>query len=93
MCENTEKRVEIDLNGVQNAREFHEILKEKLGGFPDCYGYNWDAFWDVITGMIELPELLVIFGWKHINEILPEDARIFRSCLRMANARVIYKDT
>jgi len=55
--ENNERKetVEINLNSVQNSEELHDLLKKKLD-FPDFYGMNWNAFWDAITGLVELPD-------------------------------------
>lgn len=38
----------IDLKEVNTVQELHDLLSTKLG-FPDYYGNNWDAFWDMIT--------------------------------------------
>ncbi|GFZ92697.1 ribonuclease inhibitor [Paenibacillus marchantiophytorum] len=72
--------VEINLSEVQTRIELHMILKEKLG-FPSFYGMNWDAFWDSITGLVEMPHVLKIIGWSNIHEVLPSDAKIMEECL------------
>ena len=69
--------VEIDLNSVQNSEELHDLLKKKLD-FPDFYGMNWNAFWDAITGLVELPEKLILIGWNDMIKKLPEDAKIMK---------------
>ena len=77
--ENNERKgiVEIDLNSVQNSEELHDLLKKKLG-FPDFYGMDWNAFWDAITGLVELPEKLICIGWNDMIKKLPEDAKIMK---------------
>lgn len=72
--------VEINLSEVQTSIEVHKILKEKLG-FPSYYGMNWDAFWDSITGLVEIPHDLKIIGWSNILKVLPRDAKIVEECL------------
>ena len=73
--------VKIDLSSIQTSEELHCLLKEKLG-FPDFYGMNWNAFWDTITGMIELPKRLLFTGWNGFSEKLPEDAKILKYYLK-----------
>ncbi|MFK1128324.1 barstar family protein [Pseudomonas aeruginosa] len=53
--------VTIDLGGVQGKEELHECLAQALE-FPDWYGRNWDAFWDSITGLVDMPEVLEFQG-------------------------------
>lgn len=67
--------VVINVNNIINARELHELLKSNLD-FPDFYGMNWDAFWDAITGLVELPNSITFEGWKHLKKLLPKDTQI-----------------
>lgn len=72
--------VQIDLNGVMNAKELHSTLSDALG-FPGWYGCNWDAFWDAITGLVEMPVHLRISGWDVLCRRLPKDAELMQRCL------------
>ena len=72
--------VEMDLRFVQTAEQLHELLSDALG-FPQWYGMNWDAFWDAITGLVEMPKKLRLVGWRGLTERLPRDAEIMRTCL------------
>lgn len=72
--------VNIDLSGVSSSEELHCVLKDALG-FPGWYGCNWDAFWDAITDLVEMPEHLKISGWNMLSKRLPEDARLMHECL------------
>ena len=38
----------VDLRGIREKAELHELLKRKLR-FPDYYGNNLDALYDVMT--------------------------------------------
>lgn len=49
--------------------------------FPSWYGCNWNAFWDAITGLVEMPETLVLTGWNAFALRLPEDAKLMNECL------------
>lgn len=64
------KRINIDFNGVKYIGEVHLILKENLK-FPEWYGENLDALWDLLTGYID-PCIVDFKGFeKSDNEIKP----------------------
>ncbi|MCP3751515.1 barstar family protein [Pseudomonas sp. SBB6] len=72
--------VGIDLGKVTSAKELHCLLRDALG-FPDWYGCNWDAFWDAITGLVQMPRQLQISGWDAFSSRLPRDAELLQKCL------------
>lgn len=76
--------IQLDVSNIYTSNELQNYLKNKLE-FPDFYGMNWDAFWDTITGLIELPEAVVIVGWIDLVNNLPSDANIFRGLLDRYN--------
>jgi RNAse (barnase) inhibitor barstar len=78
--------IEIDVSNVENMRELHELLKDKLE-FPSFYGMNWDAFWDAITGLVEMPETLIFEGWKNLKERMPQDSKIMVELLESFNEK------
>ena len=41
------KTVTLDLTGCKSLGELHLRIK-KAFDFPDFYGQNWDAFWDLL---------------------------------------------
>jgi len=71
----------IDLREVNTKQELHNLLSSKFG-FPDWYGNNWDAFWEMITDTktVTMPNRLILFGFKEFSEKLPKDAKIFQKC-------------
>ena len=71
----------IDLREVNTKQEFHNLLSSQLR-FPDWYGNNWDAFWDMITDteIVTMPKRLTLLGFKELSEKLPKDAKIFQEC-------------
>jgi len=71
------KIIEIDLTSIKTSNELHELLKRKLD-FPEFYGMNWNAFWDAITSLVELPEKLVLIGWNEMEKKISEDAKIMK---------------
>jgi RNAse (barnase) inhibitor barstar len=72
--------VEIDLAKVTCAEELHAALAQALA-FPSFYGRNWDAFWDAITGLVDMPEILRLRGWSVFSDRLPDEARHLSKCL------------
>ncbi|WP_085585536.1 MULTISPECIES: barstar family protein [unclassified Pseudomonas] len=72
--------VKIDLSEVRSSAELHAILRDALQ-FPGWYGCNWDAFWDAITGLVEMPRHLHLLGWNILSGRLPEEARLLQKCL------------
>ncbi len=72
--------VVIDLRNVRTAKTLHRLLMKSLG-FPDWYGRNWDAFWDAITGLVEMPIVLRLNGWEEFASRLSRDARLMKACL------------
>lgn len=46
----TPKIITLDLTGCKYLGELHLRIKEAFD-FPDYYGQNWSAFWDLIDGI------------------------------------------
>ena len=71
----------VNLKEVNTKQELHSLLASKLD-FPDWYGNNWDAFWDMITDteIVTMPNRLTLLGFKELSEKLPKDAKIFQEC-------------
>lgn len=76
--------ITIQLDGIKSENDLQIILMEKLE-FPDFYGKNWDAFWDTITGLVEMPDELIFLGWDNFSSILPKDAEMLRKLLDKYN--------
>lgn len=92
-------RVTIDVSTVRTSKQLHLLLKDKLQ-FPDHYGENWAAFWDVITDDDGLPDIVEFVGWDLLSQRLPEDASYLKECLadyakeaELKPCRVIYDST
>ena len=76
--------VTIDLSEINTARQLHAALAAALG-FPAFYGMNWDAFWDAITGLVDMPQQLELRGWPAFATRLPTEAATLQRILaRMA---------
>ena len=70
----------IDLGNIDSVQELHLKLKTELG-FPDFYGMNWNAFWDSITGLIEMPDEVILVNFEKLEDVLPSDAEILRELI------------
>lgn len=79
MTESNGKRVTIDVSTVRTSKELHLLLKDQLG-FPNHYGENWAAFWDVITDENGLPDIVEFAGWDVLTHRLPDDAGHLKAC-------------
>ncbi|WP_268800413.1 barstar family protein [Pseudomonas huanghezhanensis] len=53
---------------MASAEELHCVLRGALG-FPGWQGCNWDAFWDAITGLIEMPRASADFRTEYVIPI------------------------
>lgn len=69
----------IDLLEITTTTELHIILKNSLN-VPDFYGMNWDAFWDAITGLVEMPKKIIFLGWYEFEKNHLKDAKKLRHC-------------
>ena len=78
--------ISIDLSKVTNSQGLQLLLMERLD-FPGWYGCNWDAFWDAITALVEMPETLELNGWADLVRLLPRDAELMKECLSEMEAK------
>lgn len=78
------EKIVLDVSDIDTFVELQRYLQKELG-FPDFYGMNWDAFWDAITSLVELPEVLVLMGWERLIKTLPEEANVLRDLLERYN--------
>lgn len=81
------REVSIVLRDVSTPRELHECLRNALT-FPGWYGHNWDAFWDAITGLVDMPHRLRFIGWSILEDRLPTEAQKLRECLEEMQMRL-----
>uniref|UniRef100_UPI003FEF652F barstar family protein n=1 Tax=Candidatus Fimivicinus sp. TaxID=3056640 RepID=UPI003FEF652F len=76
------KEINLDFTGVKTLWELHERIRIAFD-FPEWYGKNWDAFWDLLSeprdetmvtvrGLKMLPKELQPCG-KKVIELLEEN--------------------
>ena len=72
--------VTIDLAGINSKVAIHQAFKQHLG-FPDWYGPSWDALWDAIIAVVEMPDEVVLRNWQEFAEACPKDMQILRQVM------------
>lgn len=73
-------RITVDLSAIRDANALHDALSDSLN-FPGWYGHNWNAFWDAITALVEMPEVLELKGWASFSASQPGEAEMMKKCL------------
>ena len=61
-----ERIITLDLTGCKYLGEIHQRIK-KTFDFPDFYGENWSAFWDLLRSECDA-NLIVVLGIKTVPE-------------------------
>lgn len=72
--------VEIELGDIESIEQLHERLMDKLRS-PAWYGKNWDAFWDAITALVDMPHVLRLKHWAEFERKFPSEAKVMADCL------------
>ncbi len=72
--------IEINVTPINTPKELQAIIKSRLN-MPDFYGMNWDAYWDGITGLIPMPDRIILRGWDIYKEKQPVDAAAFEKIM------------
>ena len=65
-----EKVVTLDLTGCKYLGEIHQRIKAAFD-FPDFYGENWDAFWDLLRSECDADKVVVLGGETVSEELKP----------------------
>ncbi|SET74459.1 barstar family protein [Hymenobacter actinosclerus] len=71
----------LDLTGITSKTAIHQLFKEQLG-FEDWYGPSWDAFWDSIIAIVEMPLVLTLTNWQEFAQHCPRDMQILRQVMQ-----------
>ncbi len=73
------KTIILDLTGCKSLWDIHERIRTAFD-FPDWYGKNWDAFWDLLWSECDA-DRLIIRGEHTISKDYGEDLCIMHSIL------------
>ncbi len=60
------KVITLDLTGCKYLGELHERIRVAFD-FPEWYGANWDAFWDLLWSECDADEVVIV-GEKTLSE-------------------------
>ena len=82
------RKIELDFNVPHTREQVHEYLKDKFD-FPDYYGNNLDALYDVLTSVGEQCEL-ELCGLEDIEEDMRGYLDVLRQVLEDAEAENTY---
>lgn len=70
----------IDLGHIVNIKHLHDTFAERLY-FPKSYGNNWDAFWDSITGIAEMPKVLTLTNWDKFENTFEKESKVLKEII------------
>ena len=76
----TKNSVIINLAGVNTKVAIHQAFKQHLG-FSDWYGPSWDALWDAIIAVVEMPKEVVLLNWQEFAQACPKDMQILHQII------------
>ena len=74
------KVVTLDVTGCKSRGELHRRIREAFE-FPDFYGQNWDAFWDLLRSECDADKVVVIGAYTLPRELGPS-AEMIKSVLQ-----------
>lgn len=73
------KTIELDLTGCKYLSDIHERIRIAFD-FPEWYGANWDAFWDLLRSECD-SDKLIIKGTNTLTKEFDEHIAIFKETL------------
>ena len=71
----------LDLTGINSKVALHQLFKSELH-FPEWYGVSWDAFWDCIIAIADMPNQLTLTHWEEFARECPHDMEILRQIIQ-----------
>lgn len=74
----------LNLSGITTKTSLHHFFKAELQ-FPDWYGVSWDAFWDCIIAVVEMPAQLTLTHWEEFAQHCPRDMQVLRTIIQDYN--------
>ena len=74
------KIIELDLTGCKTLGELHERIRVAFD-FPEWYGKNWSAFWDLLWSECDADKV-VVKGINTISSKFAEDINLLSEILK-----------
>lgn len=69
MKKNDVKQFTLDFSECRSIGEIYAVIKKEMK-LPEWFGSNLSAFWDGLTGMIEVPAVIVFYKHAKNKELL-----------------------
>lgn len=76
---NEKKTIILDLTDCKYLGELHERIRMAFD-FPEWYGANWDAFWDLLWSECDADEVRIL-GEKSLSQKFSRDIDMMHSIL------------
>lgn len=67
---NAAKQFELDFSNCSTLGEIYDVIKNELE-LPEWFGGNMSAFWDALTGIIEVPAVIIFHKQVRNKDLLP----------------------
>ena len=74
------KIITLDLTGCKYLGELHQRIKQAFD-FPDFYGENWDAFWDLLRTDCDA-DRINIYGEDTVSKELKPSVETMKGILK-----------
>lgn len=74
----------LDLINISTEAALHQLFKTELH-FPHRCGVSWDAFWDCIVAVVQMPNQLTLTNWDEFAQQCPRDMQILRQVIQDYN--------
>lgn len=81
------KTIVLDLKGCKHLGELHERIRVAFG-FPEWYGANLDAFWDLLWSECDADEVLI----KHTSTVPYELKEYLKKIYSILDKNVVERD-
>ena len=86
------KVVTLDLMGCKYWWEVHQRIKQAFD-FPDFYGQNWDAFWDLLCTECDANRIIVVGIETMPKEFERHAGKILEILQRLKDHRAKYDES
>ena len=70
MKNNTTKQFELDFSNCSTMGEIYAVIRKELE-LPEWFGENISAFWDALTGIIEVPAVITFHKQVRNADLIP----------------------
>ncbi len=77
MAEN--KKITLDLTDCKYLGELHERIRVAFD-FPEWYGANWDAFWDLLWSECDADEVVIV-GERTLSDEFSSNLKVMHEVL------------